>query len=442
MEEDDDDNVNDIYDNEEVTKDNLKEGDTVILNNNGTHPNKKGVITKISNKTFQMIYEDGTTTTGNLKFDRIKSISRKKGRNKRVKGNVNKPPFNKPPSTEYEDEEKDDFKVGTLVEYKNVQYNIRNKTKTGTYVLNTMKGKQALKGRGISKDELTIITGNELSDMESITSVDEGKKGSKKRVKGNVNKAPLSPPLAILMSSDDENYDDDKGEKVTKKRVKDNVNKAPSSPPLAILMSSDDEGMIDSEHVWRNAESRPKNGDEIRIKTKDGYVRGFMHQGDPRKDNTSRSSHNYLVNQKNKTVINDKNGNAINVNGWKDGQIQIPVDVAKASPDLKSGTKMLPGELSTMLMNMSDDWATSDDELFAEDSSTELKFNSTLGTKYMTFADSSSDVDDMNMTFAPESSTTTNEKTSSDLEFAETSSDLGTSEMSFAGTSDSDQGHL
>ena len=479
LEEDDDDNVNDIYDNEEVTKDNLKEGDTVILNNNGTHPNKKGVITKISNKTFQMIYEDGTTTTGNLKFDRIKSISRKKGRNKRVKGNVNKPPFNKPPSTEYEDEEKDDFKVGTLVEYKNVQYNIRNKTKTGTYVLNTMKGKQALKGRGISKDELTIITGNELSDMESITSVDEGKKGSKKRVKGNVNKAPLSPPLAILMSSDDENYDDDKGEKVTKKRVKDNVNKAPlspplailmssddenydddkgekvtkkrvkdnvnkapSSPPLAILMSSDDEGMIDSEHVWRNAESRPKNGDEIRIKTKDGYVRGFMHQGDPRKDNTSRSSHNYLVNQKNKTVINDKNGNAINVNGWKDGQIQIPVDVAKASPDLKSGTKMLPGELSTMLMNMSDDWATSDDELFAEDSSTELKFNSTLGTKYMTFADSSSDVDDMNMTFAPESSTTTNEKTSSDLEFAETSSDLGTSEMSFAGTSDSDQGHL
>ena len=200
--------------------------------------------------------------------------------------------------------------------------------------------------------------------------------------------------------------------------------------------------MIDSEHVWRNAESRPKNGDEIRIKTEDGYVRGFMHRGDPRKDNTAKSNWNYLVNQNNRTVIKDKNGNAIKVNGWKDGKIQIPVDVAKASQDLKSGTKMLPGELSTMLMNMSDDWATSDDELFAEDSSTELKYNSTIGTKYMTFADSSSDVDDMNMTFAPESSTTTNEKTSSDLEFAETSSDLGTSEMSFAGTSDSDQGHL
>ena len=70
-------------------------------------------------------------------------------------------------SSSEEDEEKDDLKVGTLVEYENVQYKIRKKTKTGTYVLNTMKRKQALKGKGISKNELTIITEDEESSSAS-----------------------------------------------------------------------------------------------------------------------------------------------------------------------------------------------------------------------------------------------------------------------------------
>jgi hypothetical protein len=99
-------------------------------------------------------------------------------------------------SSSDEDEEKDDFKVGTLVEYKNVQYNIRNKTKTGTYVLNTIKGKQAFGGRGISKDELTIITG-------------KGKKGRKKRDNGNIKKAPPSQTLHMLKSDDDDDEDEE-----------------------------------------------------------------------------------------------------------------------------------------------------------------------------------------------------------------------------------------
>ncbi len=79
------------------------------------------------------------------------------------------------------------------------------------------------------------------------------------------------------------------------------------------------------------------------------------------------------------------------------------------------------GELSEMLMNLSDDWATSDDELnFAEDSDNENE------EKTMAFAGSSSGHVD-NMVFAE-----TSDSMSPNLEFAESSE--------FAMTSDSDTG--
>ncbi len=224
-------------------------------------------------------------------------------------------------------------------------------------------------------------------------------------------------PLLMLDSSDDEEDDARKNS-------------------LMMLASSDeDNDRIESEHVWRDATGRPQDGDEIKI---NGF-RGYMHRGDPKKGKNQKSSWNFLVNANGNSIkLQNKR---ISTNGWADGKIQVPVDVSRTSTIPKS-PNLAPGELSTMLMNMSDDWATSDDELFAEDSSNEFQFNYTGGTSAMTFADSSSDHDDTHLTFAPESSTSTNEKTSSDMEFAATSSDMGTSEMSFAGTSDSDQGHL
>jgi hypothetical protein len=266
----------------------------------------------------------------------------------------------------------------------------------------------------------------------------------------DVNKKTSSRnPLLMLDSSADE---------------EDDVNKKTSSRnPLLMLDSSDeDNDRIESEHVWRIAKSRPQDGDEIKI----NGIRGYMHRGDPQKGKNQKSSWNYLVNAKRKSIkLQNKR---IRINGY--GNIQVPVDVSrKITGPITSN--IAPGELSTMLMNMSDDWATSDDELFAEDSSNEFQLNYTGGTSAMTFADSSSDhdthmtfapesststnektssdkefattsSDDTHISFAPESSTSTNEKTSSDMEFAATSSDMGTSEMSFAGTSDSDQGHL
>ena len=254
-------------------------------------------------------------------------------------------------------------------------------------------------------------------------------------------------PLLMLDSSDDE--EDDANKKTFSLNPllmldssDDEEDDARKNSLMMLASSDEDNDRIESEHGWRwltKDDERPKNGVQIKMKGPNGHMhRGHMHRGDPAKGSNPKSSHNYLVDARG-TVIK-VNNKTIHTNGYIN-KIQVPVDVSRKSTIPKS-PNLAPGELSTMLMNMSDDWATSDDELFAEDSSNEFQFNYTGGTSAMTFADSSSDHDDTHLTFAPESSTSTNEKTSSDMEFAATSSDMGTSEMSFAGTSDSDQGHL
>jgi hypothetical protein len=204
---------------------------------------------------------------------------------------------------------------------------------------------------------------------------------------------------------------------------------------------SENDGIDSEQNGWRwltQDDERPKNRVQIKMKGPKGYMhRGYMHRGDPAKGPNQKSSHNYLVDAKGTAIkVNNKK---IHTNGYKH-KIQVPVDVSRTSA-VSMTSNRAPGELTTMLMNMSDDWATSDDELFADSSSNEFQSNYT-GTSNLAFADSSSDHDDTPLTFAQESSTSTSEKTSSGMDFAASSSDRGTSEMSFAGTSDSDQATL
>jgi hypothetical protein len=205
---------------------------------------------------------------------------------------------------------------------------------------------------------------------------------------------------------------------------------------------SENDGIDSEQNGWRwltQDDERPKNRVQIKMKGPKGYMhRGYMHRGDPAKGPNQKSSHNYLVDAKGTAIkVNNKK---IHTNGYKH-KIQVPVDVSRTSA-VSMTSNRAPGELTTMLMNMSDDWATSDDELFADSSSNEFQSNYTGGTSNLAFADSSSDHDDTPLTFAQESSTSTSEKTSSGMDFAASSSDRGTSEMSFAGTSDSDQATL
>ena len=205
---------------------------------------------------------------------------------------------------------------------------------------------------------------------------------------------------------------------------------------------SENDGIDSEQNGWRwltQDDERPKNRVQIKMKGPNGDMhQGYMHRGDPEKGPNQKSSHNYLVDAKG--TAKKVNNKRISTNGYKN-KIQVPVDVSRTSA-VSMTSNRAPGELTTMLMNMSDDWATSDDELFADSSSNEFQSNYTGGTSNLAFADSSSDHDDTPLTFAQESSTSTSEKTSSGMDFAASSSDRGTSEMSFAGTSDSDQATL
>jgi hypothetical protein len=126
-----------------------------------------------------------------------------------------------------------------------------------------------------------------------------------------------------------------------------------------------------------------------------------------------RGGWNYLNENKNIKVL-----------GWNKGKVKVhpPTTVFSADQQYPLKNKAVPsGELSEMLMNLSDDWATSDDELnFAEDSANESE------EETMAFDGSSSSHVD-NMVFAE-----TSDSMSHELEFAESSE--------FAMTSDSDMG--
>ena len=70
-----------------------------------------------------------------------------------------------------EEQSEEELPMGTKVKYEQEDYTIKRRTNNGTYVLNTAAGKQALKGRGISKDQLTIV-GKQSEDGQPVLVAD------------------------------------------------------------------------------------------------------------------------------------------------------------------------------------------------------------------------------------------------------------------------------
>ena len=180
---------------------------------------------------------------------------------------------------------------------------------------------------------------------------------------------------------------------------------------------------------WVPASKRPTEGTQVQIKNRVGILE-------------YNGSWNKLA------------GTDIQVNGWTNGKVQVHPVVSSRVPQ-RPETKAVPsGELSEMLMNLSDDWAESDDELnFATESSDEylltgskssgfematdddLMFATSSGDEKLMFATSSGDSGDEKLMFAASSSDDNRAPSSGDekLTFAESSSvssdlDFATSE--------------